>query len=131
MKEKMEKTMSIQRSGQFLGIFTGYSGTSVTVARGVNDGNIEYSRAIIPHAINPGDTLSINVPPGQDPGLIPAEIYFPTVTPYASPTGPQLYGGGVQVVSHDNILGITVVKCIASGTVTGGDEILLEYIGGE
>lgn len=98
------------------------------VPQGINEGNIAYVRAVNPQAfMNTNDTLAITIPPGQDPGLVPAELYFPSLTP--SPTQPQNYGPGVQVVSHDTAKGVTIVKAL--GTLILNDEILLEYIGGE
>jgi hypothetical protein len=120
--------------GRFLGTFTAYTqAVSAYVPQGINEANIAYARVVVPNNMASGDTLAITIPPGQDPGLIPAELYFPSMTPSGGtpPTGAQTYGSGVQVVSHNVTTGVTTVKPAQTGSLALNDEILLEYIGGE
>ena len=120
--------------GRFLEIYAAFTQPiSAYVPQGINESNIAYTRAIVPSNMSPGDTLSITTPPGQDPGLIPSEYWFPTVYPVlgvnGTPTGPQNYGAPLIMVSHDTTLGIT--KLSSPSGITAGAEVLLEFIGGE
>jgi hypothetical protein len=101
--------------------------TSSYTPQGINEGNIAYSRAIVPANMTIGQTLSVTVPPGQDPGLIPLGLYFPSVRPSA--IQPQIYGPGVTVVSHDTVAGVTVLSVV--GSLALNDEIIMEFLGGE
>lgn len=116
---------------KFLGTFAAFTQlASSYVPQGINEGNIAYVKAVVPSSMSPGDTLAITVPSGQDPGLMPSEVWFPTIYQSGSPpSSVQTYGNALITVSHDVTKGITVLT--APTGITAGAIVMLEYIGGE
>jgi len=123
------------RIGRFLGTHTAYAATTVEyVPMGVNQGNLVAVRGTSPHNLTAGtDTITVTLPSGVDPDVMPIDGLIPTYTPPASGTS-WAVSGYLQVTAHDCSTGITTLKSV---NITGapvdstlsGDVFLIRYQG--
>lgn len=100
--------------------------TAKYVGRGINDCNIVYCAVVVPTGgLSKDDTLTVTLPEGVEPGLLPATTHAAV---YAAPVaGVSATTNSFEVVSHDTVNGVTVLKAVDA--LAAGCKAVLVYVG--